>query len=143
MRRYKMFRKILYPIDSYESVSAVSAHMKTFKQAGTQEVVALGIVELGGCAWTGRNLEQCRADRFEKERTEIQSILKEMEKDGVKGKIIIEAGSPAHTILKVADEEKVSLIVIGPGRGNIKGLLLGKAVEDVVRHAKVPVLVMR
>ena len=42
-----MFRKILYPIDSYESAAAASAHMKTFKQVGTQEVVALGIVELG------------------------------------------------------------------------------------------------
>jgi len=66
-----------------------------------------------------------------------------MEKEGVRGKVIIEAGTSAHTILKVADEEKLSLIVIGPGRGNIKGLLLGEALEDVVRHAKVPVLVMR
>ena len=138
-----MFRKILYPIDSYESAAAASAHMKTFKQTGTQEVVALGVVELGGCAWTGRNLEQCCADQFEKERTEIQSILKEMEKEGVRGKVIIEAGTPAHTILKVADEEKVSLIVIGPGRGDMKGLLLGEAVEDVVRYANVPILVMR
>ena len=138
-----MFRKILYPIDSYESASAASAHVKMFKQAGTQEVVALGVVELGGCAWTGRNLEECRADRFEKERTEIQAILKEMEKDGVKGKVIVEAGTPAHTILKVADEEKVSLIVIGPISGKVKGLLLGEAVADVVRRAKVPVLVIR
>ena len=138
-----MFRKILYPIDSYESVSAASAHIRMFKQAGTQEVVALGVVELGGCAWTGRNLEECRADRFEKERTEIQAILKEMEKDGVKGKVIVEAGTPAHTILKVADEEKVSLIVIGPISGKVKGLLLGEAVADVVRRAKVPVLVIR
>jgi len=138
-----MFRKILYPIVSYENASAASAHIKTFKQAGTQEVVALGIVELGGCAWTGRNLEQCRADRFEKERTEIETIVKELEKEGLKGKLIIEAGTPVHTILKVADDEKVSLIVIGPSRRNIKGLLLGKTTEDVVRHAKVPVLVMK
>jgi nucleotide-binding universal stress UspA family protein len=138
-----MFRKILYPIDSYESASAASAHVKMFKQAGTQEVVALGVVELGGCAWTGRNLEECRADRFEKERTEIQAILKEMKSEGVTGKVIVEAGTPARTILKVADEEKVSLIVIGPGSGKVKGLLLGEAVEDVVRHAKVPVLVIR
>ena len=138
-----MFRKILYPIVSYENASAASAHIKTFKQAGTQEVVALGIVELGGCAWTGRNLEQCRADRFEKERTEIETIVKELEKEGLKGKLIIEAGTPVHTILKVADDEKVSLIVIGPSRRNIKGLLLGKTTEDVVRLAKVPVLIMR
>ena len=138
-----MFRKILYPIDSYESASAASAHVKMLKQAGTQEVVALGVVEIGGCAWTGRNLEQCYADRFEKERTEIQAILKEMERKGVRGKVIVESGIPAHTILKVADEEKVTLIVIGPGRGDMKGLLLGGAVEDVVRYANVPVLVMR
>ena len=138
-----MFRKILYPIDSYESASAASAQVKLLKQAGTQEVVALGVVELGGCAWTGRNLEQCYADRFEKERTEIQAILKDMEKDGVRGKVVVEAGSPAHTILKVADEEKVTLIVIGPGRGDIRGILLGEAILDVVRFAKVPVLVIR
>jgi nucleotide-binding universal stress UspA family protein len=138
-----VFRKILYPIDSYESKSAASTHIKTFKQAGTQEVVVLGIVELGGCTWTGRNLEECRADRFERERTAIETIIKEMEKEGLKGKLIIEAGTPVHTILKVADNEKVSLIVIGPGRENIKGLLLGKTTEDVVRHAKVPVLVMK
>ena len=138
-----MFRKILYPIVSYENASAASAHIKTFKQAGTQEVVALGIIELGGCAWTGRNLEECRADRFERERAAIETIVKEMEKEGLKGKLLIEAGTPVHTILKVADDEKVSLIVIGPGRENIKGLLLGKTTEDVVRHAKVPVLVMR
>jgi nucleotide-binding universal stress UspA family protein len=138
-----MFRKILYPIDSYESASTASAQVKMLKQAGTQEVVALGVVELGGCAWTGRNLEQCLADRFEKERTEIQAILKEMEKEGVRGKVVVEAGTPAHTILKVADEEKVTLIVIGPGRGDIRGILLGDAMLDVVRFAKVPVLVVR
>jgi nucleotide-binding universal stress UspA family protein len=138
-----MFRKILYPIDSYESASTASAQVKMLKQAGTQEVVALGVVELGGCAWTGRNLEQCLADRFEKERTEIQAILKEMEKEGVRGKVVVEAGTPAHTILKVADEEKVTLIVIGPGRGDIRGILLGDAMLDIVRFAKVPVLVVR
>ncbi len=49
-----MFRKILCPLDSYESAAEASAHMKMLKQAGTQEMVALGIVELGGCAWTGQ-----------------------------------------------------------------------------------------
>ena len=138
-----MFRKILYPIDSYESVSAASANVRMFKQAGTQEVVALGVVEIGGYAWTGRNLEECYADRFERERTEIQAILKEMEREGVRGKVIVEAGIPAHTILKVADEEKVTLIVIGPGRGDIQGILLGETILDIVRLARVPVLVMR
>jgi len=138
-----MFRKILYPIDSYESASAASVHVKMLKQAGTQEVVALGVVEIGGYAWTGRNLAECYADRFERERTEIQAILKEMEKEGVRGKVVVEAGTPAHTILKVADEEKVTLIVIGPGRGDIRGILLGDAMLDVVRFAKVPVLVVR
>ena len=138
-----MFTKILYPIDSFESISLASAQIKEFKQAGTQEMVVLGIIEPGRCAWTGRDVEQCRADRFEKEKTEIETILKEMEKDGVKGKVIIEVGAAAHMILKAADEEEVSLIVIGPGSGKIEGLLLSGATEDVVRHAKVPVLVIK
>jgi len=33
---HSVFRKILYPIDSYESASAASAHVKMLKQAGTE-----------------------------------------------------------------------------------------------------------
>jgi nucleotide-binding universal stress UspA family protein len=143
MRKYKMFEKILCAVDSFEGAQVSLAHLEEFRKAGTQEVIVFGVITMEGCAWTGRNLEQCRADGFEKEKAKIEALLKEIEKDGVKGKVRIEVGISGRTILKVADEEQASLIVMGTGTRNVKGLLLGRAVEEVVRHAKVPVLVMR
>jgi len=119
------------------------AHLEEFKKAGTQEVVVLGVISLDGCGWTGRNLEECHLDQFDRERTELEVVLKEIEKGGVKGKVRIEVGNSAHTILKAADEENISLIVMGTGSGSVKGLLLGRITNEVVKRAKVPVLVIR
>jgi len=52
-------------------------------------------------------------------------------------------GSPAETILKVADEENVDLIVVGAsGKHALERFLLGSVSEKIVRHARVPVLVV-
>jgi len=138
-----MFEKILCVVDSLEGAQVSLAHLEEFKKTGTQEVIVCGVITTEGCAWTGRNLEQCCADGFEKEKAQIEAVLKEIEKHGIKGKMRIEVGTSGRTILKVADEEKASLIVMGTGTRNVKGLLLGRAVEEIVRQAKVPVLVMR
>jgi nucleotide-binding universal stress UspA family protein len=138
-----MFERILCVIDCFEGVRVSLAHLEEFKKARTQEVVVLGVISQGGCGWTGRNLEECRLDQFEKERVKLEIVLKEIEKGDVKGKIRIEVGVSAHSILKAASEENASLIVMGTGSGSVKGLLLGRITEGVVRHAKVPVLVTR
>ena len=138
-----MFERILCVIDCFEGVRASLAHLEEFKKAGTQEVVVLGVISQGGCGWTGRNLEECRLDQFEKERVKLEIVLKEIEKGDVKGKIRIEVGVSAHSILKAASEENASLIVMGTGSGSVKGLLLGRTTAEVVKRATVPVLVMR
>jgi nucleotide-binding universal stress UspA family protein len=54
------------------------------------------------------------------------------------------AGIPYQEILRKADEEKVSLIVMGTqGRKGIDHLLFGSNAERVVRNAKCPVLSVR
>jgi nucleotide-binding universal stress UspA family protein len=53
----------------------------------------------------------------------------------------LEDGDPAETILRVADEERADLIVLGThGRGALGKLLLGSVAEKVVRRAPCPVL---
>jgi nucleotide-binding universal stress UspA family protein len=130
-------------MDCLEGVRVSLAHLEEFKKAGTQEVVVLGVISQDGCGWTGRNLDECRLDQFEKERAKLEIVLKEIEKGDVKGKMRIEVGISAHSILKAANEENTSLIVMGTGSGSVKGLLLGRTTTEVVKRAKVPVLVMR
>ncbi len=53
-------------------------------------------------------------------------------------------GDPFKEIIRVAEEEDVSVIVIGShGRTDIVEMLLGSVAEKVVRKAKRPVLVVK
>ena len=53
-------------------------------------------------------------------------------------------GSPAETILDVANTRKSDLIVIGSrGLGRLTGVLLGSQSQKVVQHAPCPVLIVR
>lgn len=62
----------------------------------------------------------------------------------VRRRTIVAEGAPAASILKVAEAEDVSLIVMGThGRGGIKRLFAGSVAERVIAEAAVPVLTVR
>jgi nucleotide-binding universal stress UspA family protein len=53
-------------------------------------------------------------------------------------------GDPATEIVRVAEEEKAELIVLGThGRTGLSRILMGSVAEAVVRHAPCPVLIYR
>lgn len=53
-------------------------------------------------------------------------------------------GDPAATIVRVAQEHGVDLIVMGThGRTGLQHVLLGSVAENVIRHATCPVLTVR
>jgi universal stress protein A len=53
-------------------------------------------------------------------------------------------GSPAQEILRLAQETRADLIVVGThGRNGLKRLALGSVAETVIRHACCPVLIAR
>ena len=56
----------------------------------------------------------------------------------------VAAGHPAETIVRVAEERKADLIVMGThGRTGLQHVLLGSVAEKVVRLAPCPVLTVR
>jgi len=59
-------------------------------------------------------------------------------------KVLVAAGHPADTIVRVAREENADLIVMGThGRTGLQHVLLGSVAEKVVRLASCPVLTVR
>jgi len=69
----------------------------------------------------------------------IQSIIK-----GVDFEQRILKGDPAHEIIRLAEREKIDLIVMGThGRRGLSRLLMGSVAEWVMRRANCPVLTVR
>lgn len=55
-----------------------------------------------------------------------------------------EQGRPAEVICRIADEEKVDLVVMGSrGLGEIAGILMGSVSNRVLHYCHAPVLVVR
>ena len=65
-----------------------------------------------------------------------------LEEHGVPAKYRYEEGEPAETILEVAREEDVSLIIIGAfGHSRFLEIFFGSTVDEVVHQAIVPVMI--
>ncbi|MCD6492945.1 MAG: universal stress protein [Archaeoglobaceae archaeon] len=153
-----MFRKILYPTDFSEPARKALRYVTKLREAGSKEVVILHVVEKEiveayeeAFAWAGKDVttetEKLDEKLIKKARKQMEEDIKELEGLGfsVKGRVTI--GNPWEEILKVTESEGVSLIVMGShgcGRLSCKlEKLIGSTTENVVRHAKKPVLVVR
>ncbi len=65
-------------------------------------------------------------------------------KEGLDVKKWVVEGHPAEGILKLANEQSVDLIVMSTlGRSGIEKFLLGSVADKVIRHSRIPVLVVR
>lgn len=71
----------------------------------------------------------------------VKSVLPDPEADV---EILLPVGSPPQTIAKTAEVDGAQLVVVGPARFNQLGdYFLGTAIDYLVRHSKVPVLVVK
>ena len=144
-----MYEKILVPLDGSKSAEAVLAHVRQLAQCTGSEIILLHVVtyphydylltepeltaslreslENEGCKYLGR-IASDLTDQFFKVRAEVI---------GVQGKI-------ADTILDYAHQQQVGMIALSiQGKKGPDGWMQGSVADQVVRHATVPVLVVR
>lgn len=73
----------------------------------------------------------------------IQEVAQRIQAAGVPVSCLAIEGSLAEAVLRATDEVKADLIVLGAGpKLGLPGVLLG-GIADVVRHASVPVVVVK
>jgi nucleotide-binding universal stress UspA family protein len=143
-----MFERILYPTDFSEVARKALPYIIGLKGAGAKDVIILYIIDERGID-TFRNSTVIDALTVEQEwerlaLNEISSLKDELEKQGFHVKTQIDKGIPFVEILRVAEKEKVSAIIMGShGKSDIVEMLLGSVTETVIRNAKQPVLVVR
>ncbi len=139
-----MFRKVLYPTDFSKCAEKAFGYLKKLKEAGTEEVVVMNVVDERSMVY-GIDMEVKFLLELEKEmRGGVEGVKKRLEKAGFTAKAIVRRGIPHQEIIKAAEEENVSLIVMGStGKSMLGEILLGSTSENVIRNSKKPVLVIK
>lgn len=137
-----MFTRVLFPTDFSAYANAVFACLPDLKIAGLGEVVLLSIIRPSDVPMPETvNRESLEYWRFSLEE-QLNVARMALEGKGLRVTARVEYGNPVAKILAVAEEERVDLIVIGAqGMTAAQELLIGSTAYEVVRRARIPVLI--
>ncbi len=139
-----MYKKILVPTDGSEFAKKAQLQAIYLAKATGAEIIALSVSEnhfINGISLNDEveQLNELLKDRCEEDLKQFE----DMNDEEVKISPVIREGSPAKSILDVASEEDVDLIVIGSsGKSGFDRFILGSVSEKVVHTAKCPVLIV-
>ena len=136
-----MYEKILFPTDFSEQAHKTLECIKGIP--GIKDVVLLHVIDAIHYSVHGRTREKEIEDakiRLDEQRQYLKSLGLD-----VKWRVeMITSSNVTNEILKIAEDEKVSLIVMNArGKGIVSGLLLGSTSLDVIRHATTDVLIIK
>lgn len=142
-----MFERILYPTDFSDVSRKVLDCVKELRKSGTQEVVILHVIDKKQLDFmfydTVKSLDT-EAELHRRAQEDMRPIVDELNRWGFTTKVRTETADPFREIVRIEEEEGVSLIVIGShGKSNLEEMLLGSVSEKVVRKARGPVLVVK
>lgn len=139
-----MFHSLLFPTDFSPEAEQLAKCLHEVKPLGIEEIVLLNVVELGPqIGFASDTFEQMLAWKKDAEQR-LTELKERIEANGIRCRWRLELGKPALEIVRVAVEERVSLIAMGThGHGFLRGALIGSVSHDVVRYAPVPVLVLK
>ncbi|WAC05352.1 MAG: universal stress protein [Methanoregula sp.] len=131
----RLFSRVLCPTD----FSRFSGHATALagRVAGAGEVILLHVVP-GGKATGGTKEAKKEAE------ARIGAARDSLASQGIRCRAIVKTGDPAGVIVRVAEEEDVSVICISSfGKGCLHDFLVGSTVQDVAMNATRPVIVVR
>lgn len=137
-RSFPRLHRILVPLDfSGKSRQALSFAVPIAEKFAAR-IVLLHVLPV---VKRGTKSEQARRQAAEKR---MKDTAAKFRAEALLGEVIVRAGEPAATILRVAGEVNADLISLATdARTGFRRLIKGSTVEQVLRSAPCPVLTMR
>ncbi|MBE0425962.1 MAG: universal stress protein [Nitrospirae bacterium] len=139
-----MYKKILYPIKFEEFSLDVLSCLLNFKKAGAEEVILLHILDVSKLPmdkYQGYSPEDVKR-LTEIVNAKMDEAVRMIEDKGLIATRRIGLGVPYREIIRIAGEEKVSLIVSGRQKRGILGeIFIGSNTDKVIRYGKFPVYI--
>lgn len=140
------WRRMLVPLDfSLTSLRALQVAVPLAKQSGAR-LLLLHVVEPNPYAtgMEGAVLVRPDATVARDAKAQLPRIARRFVPRSVRVASLVGRGRAADVIVETAEEKSVDLIVLSThGHTGLNRLLMGSTAEQVVRHAKCPVLVVR
>jgi len=136
-----MYKTILVPIDiaNLDKGKAMIDVAKAHANEGTQ-IILLNVVEQIP-NWAAAELPQGILDKSHQ--TSVDEMNDIAKASGIDMEVEVRMGHSYRTILEVAEEKAVDLIIIASHRPGLQDYFLGSTAAKVVRHAKCSVLITR
>jgi nucleotide-binding universal stress UspA family protein len=134
-------KHILVPTDFSEMSDAALKYAVGLAQTFSSQ---LYLVHVPGKS--GENFEaNFPIGRFENMvRERFETLVSQPEAKQLRPEYAVRIGSPAHEIVRYADDRDIDLIVMGThGRSGVAHMVMGSVAEQVVREAPCPVLIVR
>ena len=153
-----MYDKILVPLDGSESSKHALNHAISISERFGSRLMLLAVVSIvpvlvfphEGFVTASINAAEDMARYQKNMNTVYEGILsetKEMmdsEHPDIETETLLREGSPASTIVEVAENDSVDLIVMGSrGIGGIMGWILGSTSHHVAENCTKPVLIVK
>ncbi len=142
----KLFKQILIATDGSEyTKNAVDYGIDLAKNAGAK-LHAIYVVDTA--AFASIPMDAAWESMYELLRQEGDEATKYVADKAQAEGLVVERntieGHPAEEIIKYAEKNSISLIIMGTlGKSGLDRFLLGSVAEKVVRTSKIPVLVVR
>ena len=136
-----MYKTILVPIDmSHIAEGKANIDLAAEHAAAGASIILLNVVEEIP-NWAAVELPVGLLEKsLEASQSELKAIAAAA---GLKVEVDVRTGHSHNTILEVAEEKKVDLIIIASHRPGLQDYFLGSTASKVVRHANCSVLVVR
>lgn len=133
-----MFERVLYATDFSEYAQKIMECLCEIP--GIKEIIVLHVIDTKRIAYG----EESESVLIKKAELTLQEQKKRLESIGKTVDTKVKVGIPSREILRTADEERASLVVMGSrGMSLIKDILLGSVSSDVLRYGKTNLLIMR
>jgi len=149
-----MYKKILVPLDGSKRAEAILPHVEELAHKFEAQVVFLRVIEphsepyyvnthSGGYA--AANFEVISIETKTKQaESYLTGMIGKFRRKSIKGKSIVVAGSVSHTIMKIAEREKIDLIAMAShGRSGLPRVFYGSVAASVLHLVDRPLLLIR
>lgn len=137
--------KILVAHDGSEQADLALKKAADLASKTNASIVVLSVVP--DLCMTELSDDECRSlynAMTEEAKRHMARVKEDLTKSGLEVMTEVKFGSPAETIIDVAQNEKVDMIVVGShGRHGAKKFLLGSVSSKVVDHAPCEVLIVK